>query len=101
MQLDRDAVTRHNSRTGSMRKGAESMSAVAHDVRAICCSLARALAFALTVTACQPEVKTAAPEPRPVRTVTVEKHEAGTPITLTGRIEAEDEVALAFRISGR
>jgi RND family efflux transporter MFP subunit len=33
--------------------------------------------------------------------VTVERHEAGVPITLTGRIEAEDEVALAFRISGR
>jgi RND family efflux transporter MFP subunit len=31
----------------------------------------------------------------------VEKREAGTPITLTGRIEAEDEVALAFRIAGR
>jgi RND family efflux transporter MFP subunit len=31
----------------------------------------------------------------------VEKRAAGVPITLTGRIEAEDEVALAFRISGR
>jgi len=38
---------------------------------------------------------------RPVRTVVAERHEAGTPITLTGRIEAEDEVSLAFRISGR
>jgi len=36
-----------------------------------------------------------------VRTVVVEKREAGVPITLTGRIEAEDEVALAFRIAGR
>ena len=36
-----------------------------------------------------------------MRTVTVEKREAGVPITLTGRIEAEDEVALAFRIAGR
>ena len=40
-------------------------------------------------------------EVRPVRTVTVEKREAGQPVSLTGRIEAEDEVALAFRISGR
>ena len=40
-------------------------------------------------------------DPRPVRTVTVEKRDAGVPIMLTGRIEAEDEVALAFRISGR
>src|SRR5215467_9881206 len=38
---------------------------------------------------------------RPIRTVTVEKHEAGSPVTLTGRIEAKDEVALGFRISGR
>jgi RND family efflux transporter MFP subunit len=40
-------------------------------------------------------------EVRPVRTVTIEKRVAGEPITLTGRIEAEDEVSLAFRISGR
>ena len=51
--------------------------------------------------ACQPETDVAAPEPRPVRTVTVEKREAGVPITLTGRIEAEDEVTLGFRIAGR
>jgi RND family efflux transporter MFP subunit len=38
---------------------------------------------------------------RPVRTVTIEKREAGSPVTLTGRIEAKDEVALGFRISGR
>ena len=42
-----------------------------------------------------------APQVRPVRTVTIEKHEAGSPVTLTGRIEAKDEVALGFRISGR
>jgi RND family efflux transporter MFP subunit len=40
-------------------------------------------------------------EIRPVRTVTVDKREAGEPVSLTGRIEAEDEVSLAFRISGR
>jgi RND family efflux transporter MFP subunit len=51
--------------------------------------------------ACQPDVEAAAPQARPVRTVTTEKREAGLPVTLTGRIEAEDEVALAFRISGR
>src|SRR5262245_45686581 len=51
--------------------------------------------------ACQPEPETAAPAARPVRTVTVEKREAGVPITLTGRIEAEDEVTLGFRIAGR
>ena len=52
--------------------------------------------------ACQREAETsAAPEARPVRAITVERREAGTPLTFTGRIEAEDEVALAFRISGR
>jgi RND family efflux transporter MFP subunit len=50
---------------------------------------------------CQREVDNAAPEARPVRTVTVEKSQASAPSALTGRIEAEDEVALAFRISGR
>ena len=61
------------------------------------------VAMALTpmLAACGQEVTTAAPEARPVRTVTVEKRQAGTPITLIGRIEAEDEVALAFRIAGR
>ena len=51
--------------------------------------------------ACQPEVEASAPEARPVRTVTVEKREGGIPVTFTGRVEAEDEVALAFRIAGR
>jgi membrane fusion protein, multidrug efflux system len=51
--------------------------------------------------ACQEETETAAPQARPVRTVTVEKREAGTPLTFTGRIEAEDEVSLSFRIAGR
>lgn len=51
--------------------------------------------------ACQRETETSVPEARPVRAITVERREAGTPLTFTGRIEAEDEVALAFRISGR
>jgi len=57
--------------------------------------------LAASLAACQPEVDAAIPQARPVRTVTVEKREAGVPITLTGRIEAEDEVTLAFRIAGR
>ena len=40
--------------------------------------------------------KEAAPTPRPVRTVTVEKRDSLVPLTFTGRIEAEDEAALAF-----
>ena len=59
------------------------------------------LAAASMLAACQPEVDAAPPEPRPVRTATVEKQQAGVTITLTGRIEAQDEVTLSFRIAGR
>ena len=55
----------------------------------------------MTLASCGSEPEVASPEGRPVRTVVVEKREAGAPIVLTGRIEAEDEVTLAFRISGR
>src|SRR5215475_5964246 len=41
------------------------------------------------------------PEIRPVRTVTVEMVPAGETVTLTGRIEAEEEVNLAFRVGQR
>jgi len=55
----------------------------------------------LFLSACQKREEAVAAQPRPVRVVTVAKSEAGAPVTLTGRIEAEDEVSLAFRISGR
>ena len=60
-----------------------------------------ALALSALLVGCRPGFEAAPPQARPVRIVTVEKHEAGSPITLTGRIEAKDEVALGFRISGR
>jgi RND family efflux transporter MFP subunit len=60
-----------------------------------------AVAPAFLLGACQRETDTATPAARPVRTITVEKRQAGVPLTFTGRIEAEDEVVLAFRISGR
>ena len=60
-----------------------------------------ALALPIVLAACGDEPKEPAPEIRPVRTVTVEKRQAGVPVVLTGRIEAEDEVRLAFRLSGR
>jgi RND family efflux transporter MFP subunit len=56
---------------------------------------------ALLLAACQQEIEQAAPVARPVRTVTVEKGAPGRPISLTGRIEAEDDVVLGFRIAGR
>jgi len=63
--------------------------------------VAFALALPLLLSACQPEADASPPRPRPVRTITVERSAAGMPVTLTGRIEAEDEVRLGFRIAGR
>jgi len=61
--------------------------------------LAPALAFIMA--GCNQEAKTEPPQPRPVRTVTVEKGLVGDSVTLTGDIRAENEVNLAFRIGGR
>src|SRR6516162_2173205 len=60
-----------------------------------------ALALSALLAGCRPDSEAATPHVRPVRTVTIEKHEAGSPVILTRRIEAKDEVALGFRISGR
>lgn len=49
----------------------------------------------------EPEPEPAAPEIRPVRTVTIEKSESAVPVVLTGRIEALDQASLGFRLSGR
>ena len=51
--------------------------------------------------ACHKEAEVHTPEVRPVRTVTVAKQPAGETVVLTGHIEAENEAALGFRISGR
>src|SRR5262245_2238859 len=59
------------------------------------------LAMAAFLAGCEQQVPAAKQEVRPVRALTVEKRAAGEPVILTGRIEAEDEVNLAFRISGR
>ena len=55
----------------------------------------------VSLPACQREGETPAPEVRPVRTVTIVKRDAGEAVTYTGRIEAETETRLAFRIAGR
>jgi RND family efflux transporter MFP subunit len=60
-----------------------------------------ALMLPAFLAACQPEAETTQSHARPVRTVVAEKRVAVAPITLTGRIESDDEVSLAFRISGR
>ena len=59
------------------------------------------LIAAALLAGCQPEAETAPPEVRPVRTVTVAKRDVGETVTYTGRIQAEDEARLAFRIGGR
>lgn len=59
------------------------------------------IAPALVLAGCKREVAQEAPAVRPVRTVTVEKAGLGETIALTGQIQAEKEVALAFRIGGR
>jgi hypothetical protein len=55
-----------------------------------------AAAAAVLLVACEREVETVAQEARPVRTITVDKCDGGAPVVLTGRIEAEDEAALAL-----
>jgi RND family efflux transporter MFP subunit len=53
------------------------------------------------LSACQREAAESPPEVRPVRTVVVAKRDVGETVTYTGRIEAENETRLSFRISGR
>ena len=53
------------------------------------------------LTACQPDTGSSQPEVRPVRTVVVAKREVGETVSYTGRIEAENETRLSFRIGGR
>src|SRR5271169_893765 len=53
------------------------------------------------LTACNRDSETATQQALPVRTVTVEKRDVGETVTFTGRIEAENETRLSFRIGGR
>jgi membrane fusion protein, multidrug efflux system len=59
------------------------------------------IVIAGVLVSCKPDTKIAAPEIRPVRTVTVTRAEAAETVVLTGHVQAEDEPALAFRIGGR
>ena len=60
-----------------------------------------ALMAAALLSACQREFEAPPTEVRPVRTVTVVKREAGETVTYTGRIQAQTETRLAFRLAGR
>jgi RND family efflux transporter MFP subunit len=59
------------------------------------------LAALLTVAACGKEEKAAAPEIRPVRTVTVEPRQQGETLTLTGEIQPRYQADIGFRVSGK
>lgn len=50
---------------------------------------------------CQREVEAPPPEVRPVRTVTVEQRSAGSSVSITGTVQAQNEINLSFRIDGR
>jgi membrane fusion protein, multidrug efflux system len=60
-----------------------------------------AITASLFLSACQPAPESSSPESRPVRTVTVAKRDIGETVSFTGRIEAENETRLSFRIGGR
>lgn len=64
-------------------------------------ALAAAPLLVVMLSGCKRETANEAPPPRPVRTVVVEKGGLGKSIVLTGQIQAEKEVTLAFRIGGR
>ena len=60
-----------------------------------------ALVFLALLTACKP-AEAPEPEPiRPVRVTTVESREGGETVSLTGQVEAREEVSLSFRVGGR
>jgi RND family efflux transporter MFP subunit len=60
-----------------------------------------ALAALLLLGACDDATPEAAPEIRPVRVIAVEPRSGGEVVSLTGTVEAETQVNLAFRIDGR
>lgn len=60
-----------------------------------------AVAPSILLAACGSDEEPAAEPIRPVRVVTVAKHEGGETLSLSGQIQAQDEVSLSFRIDGR
>ena len=77
------------------------MHATARSMLPHCQTACLILILATALTACEEKQEAGEPVPRPVRTVTLEKSEAGVPVVLNGHIEALDEAALGFRLSGR
>ena len=61
----------------------------------------RAAAMLTLAAACGPAEEPPAPEIRPVRVLTIEERAGGDTVSLTGTVQAQMEVNLAFRIDGR
>ena len=61
---------------------------------------ATSILIAASVAGCSKKVART-PDPRPVRTVTVEAQADGEIVSFTGQIRAKDQVNLAFRLDGR
>jgi RND family efflux transporter MFP subunit len=55
----------------------------------------------MALAACERDSDSKAPQPRPVRTVIVQKSELDELVEMTGHIQAENEATLSFRIGGR
>jgi len=60
-----------------------------------------ALAVLALLSACQREVEKPQPEIRPVRALTIERRAAGGVVSITGTVQAQNEVNQSFRIDGR
>ena len=59
------------------------------------------LSMLTLLAACKPAEPPPQESARPVRTVTVERQVGGETVSLTGQIQAEEEVSLSFRTGGR
>src|SRR6266566_7321616 len=59
------------------------------------------LVLMLAFAACRKEEQAAAPDIRPVRTVTVEPREAGDSLSLTGEIQPRYQADIGFRVNGK
>jgi len=63
--------------------------------------LALVCAVPLVVSACGAEPEATAPEVRPVRTIVTTTRGVGNAVSLTGHVEARNEVSYGFRVGGR
>jgi len=68
--------------------------------RSFLIGIAGIAALALLV-GCSKEAEQTPPQIRPVQVTTVERGASGQTTTFTGQIQAKDEAAMAFRVSGR